>query len=1253
MLSIIEQKMCADDRKVWARDLEKEKKPATLEALMNSINVEMKSRMRATAPIRVGSSGRCPVHHFRSDSDKPVWHKCWLCKTSSHWPDQCPKFISLSIDDRIATTKANHLCFSCLKRAGRGHTVDNCKHKQQCTKQENGTQCPQQCPQQHHQLLHKSNSVKIGVATTASPNEAILPVLSADIGSANGLFKCGNILIDLRAQISLIQQDTAETLGLKGKDVSITITKVGGEDETMKTKEYNVQLTCIDSNKRFTIKVIGIHSISDKIPAVKTSHLPEVLGVPNTRFLRGKGHVDLLIGIDHAQMHAEETRQVDHLLARKSPLGWVVFGGKPEEISDVTSILHVKYASPIDLTDFWTTETMGVAVKPCVCDADKLTQTEREEAKLIEESCLKVENQWMIPYPWRKDPNQLPDNRGLAIKRLESTERRLKRNPEQAEAYCKQMEEMESMKFARKLSKEEQDKYHGPVHYIPHHAVLRPDKKSTPVRIVFNASSAFQGHALNDYWKKGPDLLNGIFGVVLRFREKEVAVLGDISKMYHRILIPERDQHVHRFLWRNMETDREPVTYVKTVLTFGDKPAPAMAQIALRKTAQENKAGYPEAAEVLTNNTYMDDICESVDTEKEARKLTNDIDTVLKTGGFRVKEWISNKILKEKVNGDAEKEINIFKGDEEKVLGTLWNFKTDKFHFRVAANLLKLDNSQNHVQKMTKRMILSQVARIYDPIGFAAAFIVRTKIEMQRLWQLGLDWDDELPIAVQKNLISLFQEIKELDSVSFDRCLTVVNAVEPPMLCVFADASQDALGACAYTRQRKDDSTYAVKFIAAKSRVSPLKQLTIPRLELQAAVLASRLAKSIQEESRIQFKDVKFFTDSTITLAWIQGPSRSFKPFVSSRVGEIQSNSDPNQWKHIPSEDNVADDLSRGIRVNELQGRWKNGPEFLYLPESQWPITTTLPAPNVDMERRQMQILTAVTAPKASNGIDPRKFSSWRKLISVTARIRRLAVKIRLKKYDQHGKEGPLTPEELQQAEIYWISQAQTTLYSRLNRGEFKSLSSFKDENGIIRVGGRVDEAIVSYETRYPALLPSDHWISLLVTRHAHQYGHSGVAATTGKTRRKFWILKANKLRKSVKSKCGFCREMAHKAETQLMADLPVLRLVPHTPPFYYTACDYFGPYNVKVGRSKTAKHYGVIFTCLNTRAVHLELAVDLTTMEFIQVLRRFFSIRGYPAVILSDNGTQMVGAANELGEMVKDLDGNQLGEFCGEKSIK
>ena len=231
--------------------------------------------------------------------------------------------------------------------------------------------------------------------------------------------------------------------------------------------------------------------------------------------------------------------------------------------------LHVKYQVPVSLTDFWTTETMGIEVKPCVCGLDKLSQIEREEKALIEESAKKVSDQWMIPYPWEKDPKSLPDNKYQAVKRLELMERRLGKKPDQATAYDNQMKEMETVKFARKLSKEEMENYKGPVHYISHHAVVRPEKKSTPVRIVFNSSSVYQGHKLNDYWKKGPDLLNNLFGVVLRFREKEVAISGDISKMYHRVLIPERDQHVHRYVWRNFETSRDPDVYVKTVLTFG------------------------------------------------------------------------------------------------------------------------------------------------------------------------------------------------------------------------------------------------------------------------------------------------------------------------------------------------------------------------------------------------------------------------------------------------------------------------------------------------------------------------------------------------------------------------------------------------------------------------------------------------------------------------------------------------------------
>ena len=744
-------------------------------------------------------------------------------------------------------------------------------------------------------------------------------------------------------------------------------------------------------------------------------------------------------------------------------------------------------------------------MKPCVCIEDKLSQAERDEAKVIAESCVKVGNQWLVPYPWKKDPNLLPDNKQLALKRLESMEHRLKMKPEQAEAYDKQMKEMNEMNFSRQLTNEELRDYKGPVHYIPHHAILRPEKKSTPVRIVFNSSSVFQGHQLNDYWMKGPDLLNNLFGINLRFREREVALIGDISKMYHRILIPERDQHVHRFLWRNLEKDKEPDVYVKTVLTFGDKPAPAMAQIALRKTAEESKEVKPEVAKVLTENVYMDDICESVDTVEEAKKLADDIDIVLKNGGFQVKEWISNKELCKESQYEVESDtIKMLQNeaDDEKVLGIAWNRKSDTLSLKVKSDLMKLIDEEEHFPEkvtLTKRKLLSEVAKIYDPIGFAAAFIIRAKIGMQELWQTRVDWDTEVPTAVQGKWIELFKEMKELDNVSFKRALLTADAAEKPSLCLFSDASQEAFGACAYLRQKIEDGRFDVTFIAAKSRVAPLKQLTIPRLELQAAVLASRLAKSIQEESRIEFKDVKFFTDSSIALAWIQSPSRNYKPFVSSRIGEIQSNSDPSQWRHIPSEDNVADDLSRGIHVHELNGRWMHGPDFLQLEEKLWPTKYGPPPAEEDNERRQATKVHMVINSRGENVIDYERFSSWTRLIRVTAWIKRLAENIRQQKRNQTRHNGPLTPEELQKAEMFLIKDAQNKLHDRLKRGEFKSLSPFTDDKGIIRVGGRVDKAIVSYETRHPALLPNDHRISLLITRHVHKNGHTGVATTTAK----------------------------------------------------------------------------------------------------------------------------------------------------------
>ena len=290
---------------------------------------------------------------------------------------------------------------------------------------------------------------------------------------------------------------------------------------------------------------------------------------------------------------------------------------------------------------------------------------------------------------------------------------------------------------------------------------------------------------------------------------------------------------------------------------------------------------------------------------------------------------------------------------------------------------------------------------------------------------------------------------------------------------------------------------------------------------------------------------------------------------------------------------------------------------------------------------------------KAEEVINMKKFSNWRRLIRVTAYVKRCIPKRRKQELGIFSNERSLSPQELQASELFWIKEAQKCLADRVAKGEFKSLTPFRDGNDVLRVGGRVSNADLSYDTKHSALLPSSHWISLLIVRHAHQFGHNGVAATTAKTRRKYWIVKASDLAKSVKFKCVFCKKMAQNLETQFMANLPEIRLAPFTPPFHHTACDYFGPIVVKVGRNKTAKHYGILFTCLNTRAVHLELATDCSTMEFLQVLRRFFAIRGTPAVMISDNGTQFVGAEKELKEMVKGWKLAELREFCAEKGMK
>ena len=291
--------------------------------------------------------------------------------------------------------KENHVCFGCLKRAGREQRLENCTRRQRCTKQEIG----KQCEHYHHPLLHKNNGIRLGLAAVSADKGALQPVMSAIIYGQNGIQKRRNILLDTGAQVSLIWSDIAELLRLRGRDTSVTIAKVGGEEETIKTKEYRVPVSSADDHKKYLITVIGIPNISDDVAPAPITQITELLGLSSDKIRRGRGSIDILIGIDHANMHTGQTRHAGELVARQTPLGWVVFGGLSGSIQPANRILFIKHTTPVDLSDFWKTKSMGVEVKPCTCEADKLSQVDREEAEVISNSCQKVGQQWMIPYP--------------------------------------------------------------------------------------------------------------------------------------------------------------------------------------------------------------------------------------------------------------------------------------------------------------------------------------------------------------------------------------------------------------------------------------------------------------------------------------------------------------------------------------------------------------------------------------------------------------------------------------------------------------------------------------------------------------------------------------------------------------------------------------------------------------------------------------------------------------------------------------
>ncbi len=602
---------------------------------------------------------------------------------------------------------------------------------------------------------------------------------------------------------------------------------------------------------------------------------------------------------------------------------------------------------------------------------------------------------------------------------------------------------------------------------------------------------------------------------------------------------------------------------------------------------------------------------------------------------------------------------------------------------------------------LTRRGILSTVSSIYDPLGFLAPVVLSAKGILRNLCRGQLGWDDASLLIVAQEWKVWLDDLYQLEDFKVNRCLKpfTFGEVASAQLHHFADASENGYGTVTYLLLQNIRGQVYCAFVMGKARVAPLKSITIPRMELTARVVASRMDKLWRKELQMPLQGSVFWTDSTSVLKYIRNETSRFKIFVANRVSEILTSSNSSQWRYVNTSSDPADLASRGATVESFlkSDTWLSGPKFLVEPEMKWPINPDVSG-NVSPEDPEIKAVISVYAVQATEQADTvmrfmSHFSSWIRLKRTVAWLlrfkswlwdrvqRRKQLKAvltqsgldkeqleRRMEEEMHSvkaqaAQGSLSLEEFDKAETAIVCFCQRKWFpeeiASLQKGESVKRTSHLSrldpmlDGGVLRVGGRLSRTAMPDEAEHPAILAKDLHISSLILHHIHQQtGHGGRNHMLSKLHQRYWIPGASIAIRKTLSKCIVCRRLHAAPGHQRMADLPQDRVSPDEPPFTRVGVDCFGPFEVKRGRG-TVKRYGVIFTCLAVRAIHLELASSLDTDSFVNALRRFIARWGQVLKLRSDNGTNFVGAEHELREAIGKWNHVQINDTLLQKGIK
>ncbi|KAB0802863.1 hypothetical protein PPYR_05049, partial [Photinus pyralis] len=641
---------------------------------------------------------------------------------------------------------------------------------------------------------------------------------------------------------------------------------------------------------------------------------------------------------------------------------------------------------------------------------------------------------------------------------------------------------------------------------------------------------------------------------------------------------------------------------------------------------------FPLAARAVLHNTYVDDILAGGDTVEEVIQLRDELIQLLSNGSFELHKWCSNNpsIL----NGIP---IELQHFDEREMNHDLI-VKTLGLSFDVKLDMFKISSPKESITKAnTKRKILSFLCKFYDPLGLVGPLFVSAKIIMQRLWLKKIDWDDILSDELLETWEEFVENLRKMEPINIPRYLQL-NSHATSELVGFCDASMFAYGAVVYIRTVNETVTSTL--LCSKSRIAPLnKKLTIPRLELNSALLLANVIHKVYSVLKKRINKVYLYSDSNIVLAWIKTNSVKLNPYVANRIIKIQGLTKGMQWSYINTKDNPADCLSRGINPNEISKNkiWWYGPSYFLNVNYKHPLSEVkLAEPLPEQKIACTQIILESSTLFA-------KYSSISKLERIIAWILRFKHNASRPKYKLVGN---LKPFEVYNAlEKILIVEQQFHFHEEFKliqngqqvKTQLASLHPFIDRRGILRVGGRLQNAQIEYDQKHPIILPKKSIITdLIIIREHKKLLHAGQKQILSSLNLKYWLINGNREIKKIIHKCVICFRLKAQCAQQLMGSLPEPR-VTYNRPFHNVGVDFCGPFQLKqstIRRSVITKSYIALFVCFSIKAIHMELLSDLTADNFLSVLKRFISRRGKPAKIYCDNGGTFKGANRKLSEL-------------------